>query len=146
MSHDTDTPNTLPDALLERLRARDRRVSMLTPQVDRALDAAARAQFAGRRRPAVFAGWRYAAAAAVVFVALFLLRPFDSGEADRLRLAGDIDGSGQVDVLDVFALARSRAADPASVSQARIDELAARIVSLARVDAADPTARDGAVL
>jgi hypothetical protein len=56
------------------------------------------------------------------------MRPlvFDAPSAD------DVDGSGSVDVLDVLALARMRAArgDASGITNARIDELAYRIVAL----------------
>ncbi len=43
----------------------------------------------------------------------------------------DVDGSGRVDILDVLALARMRAAgDAAGVTEARIEELAYRIVAI----------------
>jgi hypothetical protein len=73
--------------------------------------------------------WAVTAAAAAVLVALLVVRPV--GELGRAPLvADDFDGSGRVDILDAFALARSRAADPARISQADIDALATRIVSL----------------
>lgn len=133
MTQETETFDRLPDEIVARLRARDRNLALLTPAIDRAVDQAAREQFAPRRsRTAAARGWRYtaAAAAAVALIAVFIVQPFAPGDADRRRLADDVDGSGRVDVLDAFALARSRAADPGAVSQSRIDELVARIVSL----------------
>jgi hypothetical protein len=44
--------------------------------------------------------------------------------------ADDVDGSGQVDVLDAFALARRNAEHPDSAARIRIEALLARIVSL----------------
>ena len=133
MSQQTEPLDQLPEALVERLRARDRAISVLTPAVDRAVAAAARAQFAPRRsRAAARRRWYYpaAAAAAAALVALILIRPFDQSAVEQRRLADDVDGSGQVDILDALALARARAADPDSVSQGRIDDLTDRIVSL----------------
>jgi anti-sigma-K factor RskA len=133
MTQETEQYDQLPDAIVARLRARDRGLALLTPVVDRAVEAAAREQFAPRRsRTAAAHGWRYAAAAAaaVALIAVFIAQPFAPDEALRPRLADDVDGSGRVDVLDAFALARSRANDPGSVSQSRIDSLVARIVSL----------------
>lgn len=133
MNPDTEDLDQLPDAIVARLSARDRKVSMLTPAVDRAIRDAARAQFASRplrraaRRHLVYPA---AAAAVLVLAALLIVRPFDEADNRALRLADDVDGSGQVDILDAFALARARAADPRSVSQRRIDELTDRIVSL----------------
>jgi len=133
MTPETEQFADLPEALIERLRARERSVSQLTPAVDRAVLEAAKEQFAPRHsRPAVVRRWYYpaAAAAAVALIALFVARPFDDERPDALRLADDVDGSGQVDILDAFALARARAADPADVNADRIDSLMRRIVSL----------------
>jgi hypothetical protein len=139
MTQETEQYDQLPDAIVARLKARDRGLALLTPAVDRAVETAAREQFAPRRsRTAAAQGWRYAAAAAaaVALIAVFIAQPFAPDETDRLRLADDVDGSGRVDVLDAFALARSRANDPGSVSQSRIDSLVARIVALDSREAA----------
>lgn len=133
MTQETEQFDQLPDAIVARLKARDQGLAVLTPAVDRAVETAARKQFAPRRsRTAAAQGWRYtaAAAAAVALIAVFITQPFSPNDADRRRLADDIDGSGRVDVLDAFALARSRANDPGAVSQSRIDALVASIVSL----------------
>ena len=133
MTQETEQFDQLPDAIVARLKARDRALALLTPAVDRAVETAARAQFAPRRsRTAAAQGWRYAAvaAAAVALIAVFIAQPFAPDEALRPRLADDVDGSGRVDVLDAFALARSREGDPGAVSQNRIDALLASIVSL----------------
>jgi hypothetical protein len=133
MSQETEPFDQLPDAIVARLKARDQGLALLTPAVDRAVETAAREQFAPRRsRTAAAHGWRYtaAAAAAVALIAVFIAQPFAPDEAELRRLADDVDGSGRVDVLDALALARSRAADPAAVSQSRIDALLAGIVSL----------------
>jgi hypothetical protein len=122
----------LPDELVARLRARERRVASLTPTVDRAIAAAAEQQFAPRRqRPAVRRRWQVpaAVAAAVALLALFIVSPYRS-ELTGPELADDIDGSGQVDILDAFVLARARAGDPDSISQERIDRIMNRVVSL----------------
>lgn len=63
--------------------------------------------------------------AAAVLVAVLLVQPMLFGPADP----DDIDGSGQVDILDAFALARQQASGRA-ISDARIDALTARIVAL----------------
>ena len=133
MTQETEQFDQLPDAIVARLKARDRSLALLTPAVDRAVETAAREQFAPRRsRTAAAQGWRYtaAAAAAVALIAVFIAQPFAPDEALRPRLADDVDGSGRVDVLDAFALARSREIDPGAVSQSRIDALLAGIVSL----------------
>jgi hypothetical protein len=133
MSTETEHYEALPAAIVERLRAREHRVALLTPAVDRAIEAAARDQFAPRRlRPAAGRRWWYpaAVAAAVALVALFVVPPYEQARIESQFLADDVDGSGRVDILDAFVLARARAGDPEAVSQERIDELAERIVSL----------------
>ena len=45
-------------------------------------------------------------------------------------VANDIDGSGVVDILDAFALARMQAADRTPAAQAEVDALSMRIVAL----------------
>jgi len=139
MTQETEPFDQLPEAIVARLKARDRGLALLTPAVDRAVETAAREQFAPRRsRTAAARGWRYgaAAAAAVALIAVFIAQPFSPNDADRRRLADDIDDSGRVDVLDAFALARSRAGDPDAVSQSRIDALVASIVSLGPAEGA----------
>jgi hypothetical protein len=113
----------LPDALVARLRRADRSQAIVDPRTDRAvIDDARRYFFAARplrvRKPAI----RWAlplAAAAALLVAVLVLRPFG-----LQRSADDVDGSGRVDILDAFALARAQA------DQESVDALAERIVSL----------------
>jgi hypothetical protein len=132
MDPTTETPETLPPAILERLRRLDRAQPIVDPRTDRAVLDAARAYF--RTRPQRAArGRRWAvplAAAATLLLAAILMRPLlvDTGVPAR----DDIDGSGRVDILDVLALARERVArgDRAASTEARIDELAYRIVAL----------------
>jgi len=133
MAQETEQFDQLPPALIEHLRRREHAVSVMTPAVDRAVLAAAREQFStGSVQPPVRRRWVYpaAAAAAAAIVALFVAQPFEHGNVDAVRLADDVDGSGRVDVLDVFALARARAGDPAAVRQNCIDEVDDRIVAL----------------
>ena len=125
------SPNDqLPDDLVEHLR-RDRRTTLLVPrEIDRAVLRKAEAHFRGRDRREAGHSWRrYLPVAAGLLVAVVLARQFtlapDTGMAD-------IDGSGQVNILDAFALARRRAGGDTTVSQARIDELAGQVVSLSR--------------
>jgi len=116
----------LPEELVARLRALDRSRPIVDPRTDRAIVAQAQAHFAARvERFSHVRRKRWAmtfAAAAALAVAFLVVRPFD-----RFGLADpdDIDGSGQVDILDAFALARAQADDE------RIATLAARVVSLA---------------
>ena len=138
MTRETEQFDQLPDALVERLAARDRAVSVLTPAVDRIVIDTAREQFAPRRaRPRRVRRWHMAtaAAAAVALIAVVVVRPIDEPAVDAGRLADDIDGSGQVDILDAFALAKRRQDDPDAVEESRIDELTNRIVSLTATEA-----------
>lgn len=132
MQQAQDHHDDLPRAIAARLAAQDRAVSILTPAVDEAVAREARAHFALRRpRPSARIARRWAipaAAAATVLVALFVLPP--PGDLGPPALADDVDGSGRVDILDAFALARTRAADPGRVEQSELDALTARIVAL----------------
>lgn len=126
----SETLETLPQTIVDRLRRLDRSQRIVDPRTDRAVLDAAQAYF--RARPARFARRRWAvpfAAAATLVLAAILVRPlvFDTAPA-----RDDVDGSGRVDILDVLALARLRAerGDAAGVTQASIDELAYRIVAL----------------
>lgn len=122
----------LPDKLAARLEARDRAVSVLTPDVDRAVLAAARRQFAPRTRvQRSFRRWAVpVAAAAMVVLAVTILIPLSRDDRNLSLMADDIDGSGRVDILDAFALARIRAASPGAVDEQRIQSLAEQIVAL----------------
>ena len=125
----SESPETLPQTIVERLRRLDRSQPIVDPRTDRAVLDAAQAYF--RTRPARFARGRWAvpfAAAATLVLAAILVRPlvFDPAPA-----RDDVDGSGRVDILDVLALARMRAAgDTVGVTEARIEELAYRIVAI----------------
>jgi hypothetical protein len=138
MTQETENFDQLPDAIVERLRVRDRSLSVLTPEVDRALRRAAQARFSRRSSRPAARRWFYpvAAAAAAAVIAIVVMRPFEADsdlEATSVGapfVADDVDASGQVDILDAFALARARADDRNTASQARIDALASRIVSL----------------
>jgi hypothetical protein len=114
----------LPEDLIARLRALDRSQPVIDPRTDRAILARAQTYFAVRgerlaspRRKR----WAMTFAAAVVAAAFLVVRPIDLfGPHDP----DDIDGSGRVDILDAFALARAQRNDE------RIDTLATRVVSL----------------
>lgn len=125
--------DALPPAIASRLRELDRAQPIVDPRTDRAVLEAARGYFAARPVTARARRLRWSiplGAAAAVLLAAVLMRPFvlDVPSAD------DVDGSGRVDVLDVLALARMRAAggDASGISAARIDELAYGIVALDR--------------
>jgi hypothetical protein len=111
----------LPDLLVARLQRADRSQAIVDPRTDRVVIDDARRYFASRPRRARLAVMRWALplAAAAALLAVLVLRPFG-----LQRAADDVDGSGRVDILDAFALARSQA------DQESVDALAARIVSL----------------
>ncbi len=118
----------LPRDLVERLERLDRSVSMLTPAVDRQVREAAAVHFAERPDSARPVSRRWAVLgtlAASLVAGAFLVRMQTGMEATLL--ANDIDGSGVVDILDAFALARM---DGAPGSQAEIDALIGDIVAL----------------
>ena len=111
----------LPRALIDDLKARERRVSVLTAGVDREIEALATAQFAARRTRYPIRRPAWVAAAASVLVVALLLGPYLLRDEP---LEADHDGSGRVDIADVLYLARQEK------SQQEIDALALRIVSL----------------
>ena len=124
-THEQD--ERLPDALVSEMKRIDRAPEVITSRVDRSLASKARTHFAPRQIPRwqPQGAWR-AAAACVLVVALFA--------TDRLSEQGgtpiyaDIDGSGQIDIADVLALARTGE----GVDQADLDAFAFHLVALDR--------------
>lgn len=118
----------LPNDVVEGLKRLDKSMALLTPAVDgRVVDAAA-AHFEERRDPRRPIRRRWAVAgtlAASLVVGVFLVRMQTGMES--AMLANDFDGSGAVDILDAFALARM---DEERVAQTQIDALIADIVAL----------------
>ena len=118
----------LPGDVVEGLRRLDKSVAVLTPAVDRRVAEAAAAHFADRPDTVRPKKRRWAVAgtlAASLAVGVFLVRT-QTG-MDSAMLANDIDGSGVVDILDAFALART---SDGAASQAQIDALIGDIVAL----------------
>ena len=129
----------LPDELVANLVRSDKAVAVLSPEADRRIADAARTHFAQRPRRARTAGRRWAMAgslAASLLVGVLFWRTYTPVDPPELMVAtvarnpNDIDGSGAVDILDAFALARMANANPTGTAQARVDALAARIVAL----------------
>lgn len=115
----------LPRALIDELKRIDRAPDVITSRVDRALANTARAHFAGRNIPL----WQRSrdwgvAAACVLAVTLFATNQFSP--QDDTSIYADIDGSGQIDIADVLALAR----EGQGVDQADLDAFAFRLVAL----------------
>jgi hypothetical protein len=111
----------LPDELVARLKELDRSRPIVDPRTDRAILDRAHATFASRpERTTRTRGWRAPlAAAAAIVLAVLLVQPM----RELGRDANDVDGSGRVDVLDAFALARAG-------DYERSADLAAQIVAL----------------
>jgi hypothetical protein len=119
--------DTLPEALVSRLKAADRAQPIVDPRTDRAVLDAARAYFAQRPASAARQRRRFAiplGAAAAVLLAVIVVHSFGPNPAD------DVDGSGRVDILDAFALARAARDDASGVAASRVEELAYRVVAL----------------
>ena len=152
----------LPDDMVQELKKLDKAVSVMSPDADRRVVEAAGAHFGERPRRVRTAGRRWAMAgsvAASLLVGVTFWRMQTPVEnlppapvariASVERTADDIDGSGAVDILDAFALARMvrEGREPATQAmtdtssrmarhgrtaalQARIDGLAMSIVAL----------------
>jgi hypothetical protein len=142
----------LPDAFAGALGQAYRHNPVVPPRVDRAVLAAAHYKFDRRRKFKLWIRWGAgltSAAAAAVLLVLWLLP--NRGATDTRQLAakppaaktikGDIDSSGQLDIVDAMTLARHlRANDPADptwdangdakVDQRDVDALAAAAVNL----------------
>ncbi len=118
----------LPGDIVERLERLDKSVSVLTPAVDRRVREAAAAHFAQRpdRVRPISRRWAVVGTLAASLVAAAFLFRIEPG-METTMLANDIDGSGVVDILDAFALARM---DEAPGAQAEIDALIGEIVAL----------------
>jgi len=136
MTDRPDPAETLPDSLTDAMREASAPGFDVPDSTSHAvLDAAGRhlATVRVRQRRS---RWRWAlppAAAAMVAMAILLFGP-----GDGAARPGDLDGSGAVDVLDVFALSRQVEAGEAEldingdgvVNEQDVDALAQRIVSL----------------
>ena len=137
----------LPAALVEALGGLHPRPSVPS-QMDRAILSEAHAGFLRRRRfwLAARAVGATAAAAAAIVLAVVAVRerrhavPAPVAATQGVAVAGDIDGSGRVDILDAFLLARrvrdgmtTRADDVTGdgvVDQRDVDRVAALAVSV----------------
>ena len=124
-THEQD--EQLPEALIGALKRIDLAPEVITSRVDRALAGRARAQFAPRRMPR----WQRqrawgVAASCVLVVALFATKRLS--EQGETSMYADIDGSGQIDIADVLALARTGQ----GVDQAGLDAFAFHLVALDR--------------
>ena len=124
MTDANEQDEQLPKDLVDELKRIDRAPAVITSRVDRTLSTMARAQFSSRqvrrwRQPA----WG-AAAACVLFVALFTTSRLE--ERTDSSIYADIDGSGEINIADVLALARAGQ----GIDQSDLDAFAFRLVSL----------------
>ena len=122
-----DDINDLPEApegLIDGLRAAHEGAPRVPARMDRAILSAARERLSPKRRRVLVLKWAVPlAAAAAVLVAVGVVLP--DGDKPALepawsvakvqvpRAREDVDGSGQVDILDAFMLARRIEADDA---------------------------------
>lgn len=100
----------LPDELVDRLSAMHDARLFVPPDTDRAVLARARARFGVRPEDRRRRWLRFAAPAAAASIALgvWAVWPFPTspGGGPPIVIAGDVDHSGSVDILDAFTMAR----------------------------------------
>ena len=125
-THEQD--ERLPEALVNELKRIDRGPEVITSRVDRTLASRARVHFASRGIPRWERqnGWGAVAACCVLALALFATNRLS--EQGDTSIYADIDGSGQIDIADVLALARTGQ----GVDQTDLDAFAYRLVALDR--------------
>ena len=126
MPDDHAPDDALPSGLIDAMKRADRPPPVITAGVDRAMADLASSHFRGRRATWKRNGGWAALAASVALVALVVFQPGDPLR-DEAMLYTDVDGSGGIDIADVFALAR---AGSPGVEQADLDAFAMRVVSL----------------
>ena len=120
----------LPGDLIQEMERLDKSLAVFAPDVDRRVAAAAAEHFRRgpeRARPATRRWAMAGGLAASLVIGVFLVRMQTTPGSGPL--ANDIDGSGIVDILDAFALARMNQGPPAA-AQPEIDALITNIVAL----------------
>ena len=129
----------LPEEMVQELTRLDRSMTVMSPEADGRIAAAARDHFGtrpGRTRPAGFRWAMVGSLAASLLVGVLLWRmqtpmgPADLRVTTVAGISDDIDGSGAVDILDAFAMARMARGDQAPAARVKIDALAMSIVAL----------------
>jgi hypothetical protein len=123
----TDDEDRLPQALIDELKGAERNTRVLTSKVDRQIEAASTSHFAARKRPRWPSRPAWAAVAASLLIAMFIVRPQLQAPEMADTAFGTAASPDQLDIVDVFALARSEDSRP----QSELDALAFSIVSLA---------------
>ncbi len=121
---DHDDIDDLPAELVAALKSRELPADVITRRVDRELAATAAEHFSTRKPAPRRRAWAAVAAVAMVGIVLSISN-YDPAPT-RSDLFTDVDGSGQVDIADVLALAR----DGHELTQDDLDAFAASIVSL----------------
>lgn len=130
MIDENEERDNLPRELIDRLKAADRSVPMITSRVDREIADLSKAHFSDRQRPAWKPRAAWAAVAAAVVVALVVAQLHGPVVDEPAVIYADLDGSGRIDIGDVLQLAREHSGN--EKAQADIDAFAMRIVSLSR--------------
>lgn len=126
MKHEDNPSDELPEALITELRRADKPAPIITAKVDRKIGGLARAQFSARRESRrVMPAWF--AVAATMILAVFLVQVLDEPDVRDAALYSDVDGSGQIDIADVLALARR---NDQATADAALTAFAMRVVSL----------------
>lgn len=126
MKQERNPSDELPEALIARLRMADESIPIITARVDREISNLASQQFSSRPDKRRVAPMWFAVAATMV-LAVFLIQSFERTDTGTAELYSDVDGSGQIDIADVMALARR--SDQAA-SDAALAAFAMRVVSL----------------
>ena len=126
MSDQNADSERLDEGLIRALKVVDEAPPVITARVDRAVQDLSTRHFASRR-----SGWKrhggWALAASVALVAVLAVQMTGPASDDAEALYADVNGSGGIDIADVFALAR---AEQPGVAQADLDAFAMRVVSL----------------
>lgn len=128
MEHENEQLEDLPQSLVDQLKGAEESVPLITAGVDRRIAEMAQDHFKTRQRPTWKPRPAWAAIAATILVAVLVAQLNGPVSPQRDDIYADVDGSGQIDIADVLALARAR--DPEQVTQAELDAFAMRIVSL----------------
>lgn len=128
MEQENEQFDDLPQSLIDELKAHENSVPLITARADRQVASTARQHFSLRRNPVWKSRPAWAAVAATILVAVLVTQLGDPVVSQQDGLYADIDNSGQIDIADVLALARSR--DAEQITQAELDTFAMRIVSL----------------
>lgn len=126
MKQEKHESDDLPEALIARLKTADEPSPIITARVDREISNLAGKQFSSRpdkRRAAPV----WFAVAATMVLAVFLIQSFERTDTGTAELYSDVDGSGQIDIADVMALARR---SDRVATDAALAAFAMRVVSL----------------